>query len=414
MSNLGWLFYKDYFNGIHYRNLESEHNENYLKNKIVELIDKTIDIKEPLTLGNSHIQATTTYPGLLLGSGYNHELPDTKGQAILGFDFDYTTGLPIIRGSSVKGLLRSAFEHQDYIQEILGLDIDVKKLEEEIFEEQKDIFFDAEIVNAGSKILEDDYITPHKDALKNPIPLRFIKVAPNVTFRFDFYLTDGLITKEQKLKLFMQILEDLGIGAKTNVGYGKLKDIKKFETKEEKEQKLKEEKEKLFKKLLNSEDIEELKREVSNLKDQEQKDKINQKIKKLEHQEKINEVVEKWEKLKKDKNKKFIKSFYDKKENRELLPPNILEEIEIILGIKKIDSGIGFNELNSKNKLSAIQKLIKGKNINLSEEEKEKLYNKIINKDNIKLDIKSKKFAWNDFKKLLGDDRGQAIGDMLK
>ncbi|KIM08833.1 MAG: hypothetical protein KU29_03695 [Sulfurovum sp. FS06-10] len=86
------------------------------------------------------------------------------------------------------------------------------------------------------KILSDDYITPHKNRDKktdeqgkllpneifNPIPLRFIKVLPDVEFLFDFILTDGVISKEQKLQLFQTILVDLGIGAKTNVGYGKL------------------------------------------------------------------------------------------------------------------------------------------------------------------------------------------------
>ena len=225
-ANLGWLFYKDYFKGLNFENLES--SQNLIKSKIDELLNEQIT-PNSTTLGNKHFKATTTYPGLLVGSGYLHQL-SVEEELIIGFDFDYTTGLPIIRGSSVKGVLRSAFENPEYIQEILKKgNVNIKSLELEIFGQEnsnndkisgKDVFFDAEIISSG-KILADDYITPHKEITKNPIPLRFIKVAPNVTFRFDFLLTDGLISKDEKLELFKTILGDLGVGAKTNVGYGK-------------------------------------------------------------------------------------------------------------------------------------------------------------------------------------------------
>ncbi len=236
MSNLGWLFYKDYFQGIDYADLENEKNEHVIQSKVKNLITQTVTLDEDEILGNTHFRATTTYPGLILGSGNAHELPDVKGQAILGFSFDYTSGLPVIAGSSVKGVLRSAFKHPEYIQELLESDVDVKALETEIFD-NGDIFFDAVVVaSGGSTLLGDDYITPHGDALKNPIPLRFIKVMPNVSFRFDFELRSGLISKSKKAKLFQEILGDLGLGAKTNVGYGKFDGFKKEQTEEEKEE----------------------------------------------------------------------------------------------------------------------------------------------------------------------------------
>jgi CRISPR-associated protein Cmr6 len=100
--------------------------------------------------------------------------------------------------------------------------LDVAKLQEEIFV-KGDIFFDAVIIkgNPQNRFLGDDYITPHKAATKDPIPLRFIKILPEVSFRFAFLLHDGSITKEQKEALFKQIILDFGLGAKTNVGYGK-------------------------------------------------------------------------------------------------------------------------------------------------------------------------------------------------
>ena len=51
-----------------------------------------------------HFDLVTTYPGLLIGSGYSHEVHGKDGLK-LGFYFDHTTGLPIIPGSSVKGVL---------------------------------------------------------------------------------------------------------------------------------------------------------------------------------------------------------------------------------------------------------------------------------------------------------------------
>jgi CRISPR/Cas system CMR-associated protein Cmr5 small subunit len=78
---------------------------------------------------------------------FENQLPSIESQAILGFDFDYTSGLPIIRGSSIKRVLRSAFKYLDYMKELLhNKIINIKKLKIEIFE-NNDIFFDATIIN---------------------------------------------------------------------------------------------------------------------------------------------------------------------------------------------------------------------------------------------------------------------------
>lgn len=241
-ANIGWLFNKDYFKDIDYNDIKNKKNEEDIKKKVENIISQTPkieDLKDEDILGNTHFEAMTTYPGLILGSGNAHELPSIEGQAILGFHFDYTSGLPIISGSSIKGVFRSAFKHKEYIQELVKDEtLDVQKLEDEIFT-NNDIFFDATIIKADSfrKVFGDDYLAPHsEDGLKNPIPLRFIKVLPNVSFRFDFELSDGILTKEQKSKLFQNILKDLGLGAKTNVGYGKFDNIKIKLTKKEEEE----------------------------------------------------------------------------------------------------------------------------------------------------------------------------------
>jgi CRISPR-associated protein Cmr6 len=215
----------------------------------------------------------TTYPGLLIGSGYIHDT-NTIGDVKIGFFFDHTTGQPIIPGSSVKGMIRHVFEldendHGDkctgdeslnaiifFLKEIeeneVVIDVDnLIKLKNEIFGDQKepgtDTFFDAvlDIEKSGNQeILGNDFITPHINREKpelspfsNPNPIQFIKVRPGIGFEFRFKLQDSknysIWTGQLKSKLFKKIIKTLGIGAKTNVGYGQFEENKPFSFKRE-------------------------------------------------------------------------------------------------------------------------------------------------------------------------------------
>ena len=239
-GNLGYAFNQRYYaetDKIDFNNLSSERNETYFKAKNKEICAYKMESFEFGRLGNKSFKLTTQYPGLTLGLGYGHGIK-ALGEFKLGFSFDYTSGLPIIPASTVKGMLRSAFpckkihkkptfveEKTLYISQIVGGDsIDVDALEKEIFE-GKDVFFDAVIdsKHQGKRIVGDDSITPHgSNPLRNPTPLLFLKILPKITILFDFELHNGSITPDQKLELFKQIIIDLGIGAKTNVGYGRL------------------------------------------------------------------------------------------------------------------------------------------------------------------------------------------------
>ena len=171
----------------------------------------------------------TLYPGLLVGSGYEHQAGQADEELKLGFSFDYVSGQPYIPGSSVKGVLRSQFrEHPELIAALTGWEIStVRAVERDIFDDQ-DIFFDAVVYDSNEygELLGPDYITPHKSPVKDPVPIRFLKVLPDVTFEFCFRLNsselpDGTrVTAGKKCMLFGQILELVGAGAKTNVGYG--------------------------------------------------------------------------------------------------------------------------------------------------------------------------------------------------
>ncbi|MCI4624439.1 MAG: type III-B CRISPR module RAMP protein Cmr6 [Candidatus Magnetoovum sp. WYHC-5] len=209
---------------------------------------------------------TTTYPGLIIGIGYNHpSRKDDDKEATkvdssdfqLGFYFDHTSGMPVIPGSTVKGILKARFPKKSLDsyakpekpeeQELAILrmydmfctinklcekeDIKDVRIGEDNWEDlfcKNDVFYDAFISHVpDGKIFAEDYITPHgKNPLKNPTPIRFLKIAPNVQFTFQFKLHDSIllggkkITAEQKCCLFKRIIGCFGIGAKRNVGYG--------------------------------------------------------------------------------------------------------------------------------------------------------------------------------------------------
>jgi CRISPR-associated protein Cmr6 len=220
-------------------------------------------------------QMITQYPGLICGIGY--QLCYTNEEDFqLGFSFDYTTGLPMIPGSSVKGLLRSFFKDGAYICKIientLGVptendsagkvtpwkEIDYHKLERAVFDGidyqtqtklgkyHRDVFGDVFIAGFNNDMLRDDFITPHHkgidevlDLLQDPVPHRFLKIKAGVVLDFSFRLVDtevasGLtFTKKMKWEVFSTLFEEFGIGAKTNVGYGRLKPLKKTVKKSE-------------------------------------------------------------------------------------------------------------------------------------------------------------------------------------
>ena len=282
-TNGSWLYEKAYFKDLEWdKGEDSKVNEKVLEARNLSLY--ALQFRAPEPRGNvALLKLQTTYPGMLTGAGYPHEM-GFKGELKLGFSFDYTTGLPYLPGSSVKGILRNPFRSEtgkvyleSVLKEILGASLKVVQepivetqkqdlliqLEKELFEgtrlerssegevtykpyplSQRDIFYDAFV--QGSKhqssnpdlqgaYLGPDYITPHinrKDEslspFTNPIPISFLKVLPRVTFGFDFRLFGSKVlpqlTANKKLDLFKRILLDFGVGAKTNVGYGQLED----------------------------------------------------------------------------------------------------------------------------------------------------------------------------------------------
>ena len=290
-ANLGLFFQRGYYEDLTAEILTDSTKENqkkYFNDRNSELKEssKSVIMEESAISDTLSFKLRTVYPGLVTGIGMAHET-GMEGEGKLGMTFDYTSGLPYIPGSSVKGLLRSVFPilppnkplnkinektkelmplKYQYICNIWNKQImarwnklrrsdpnlqplpeldekDVKDLAKIIFEGQigeshlsiydRDMFFDAQIgeYEEGKGILDFDYITPHKEALKNPTPIKFLKILPGVTFIFNFKLKDSKLNSKKvipanaKLLLFEEILTTVGIGAKTNVGYGQLKSV---------------------------------------------------------------------------------------------------------------------------------------------------------------------------------------------
>lgn len=262
MRNLHKAYYKDYFKGLNFGyllNIGKEPKAD-IKRRNGELTTVGLLKKIPKnSFVNQSFVLLIAYPGLVTGVGINHEAK-IEGEFKLGVHFDWTYGMPVVYGSSVKGVLRSAFvkkqkngkiiEYDDYfLKEVTKREWsqgEIKILFDAIFEGKdengnnlsvydRDIFFDAVITQADSKgrILCSDSITPHggethDNPLKNPTPLTFLKIASGCKLEFRFKLKPTTINGDtfdagQKITLFKEILTTIGIGAKTNVGYGELK-----------------------------------------------------------------------------------------------------------------------------------------------------------------------------------------------
>ncbi|PID93472.1 MAG: type III-B CRISPR module RAMP protein Cmr6 [Bacteroidetes bacterium] len=285
MNNLGLLYNRVYFEGITFRQngefvLEASSIMEEIKREKLDYKSSSLETETPVLSENqvfgekldyeiSSLETTqtfklkTVYPGLLYGAGYQHEIGGQQNEFKLGFYFDYTRGLPIINGSSIKGVLRAGCEsRKGYITTILkerlhiDLPADFKEKEfiKTVFEGkdtsiyQRDIFFEATPLSSEKTLLGSDYITTHhENPLQDPNPVQFLRINGEVTYQFQFDLKESNgLTADHKKELFKQIILDLGVGAKTNVGYGQFEEVSEEALKEaqRKEQERKEREEK--------------------------------------------------------------------------------------------------------------------------------------------------------------------------
>ncbi len=262
--NLYKLFYEDYYNdnSIRYTHEGTEGASKYrstfdIESKNVNIVECKLNTKHQEEISTlvpmSFFTLETLYPGLITGVGITHETRAIEGEFKLGIHLDYTSGMPVVYGSTIKGVLKSYFKDYADTVEIENPKRDAYDLQKEIFDGcsraddggvevapesrtyksisqyKRDTFFDAVITeaNRNNRIVDRDNLCPHgENPLVNPIPITFLKVASGVKMQFRFKLHDGIISAEKKMDLFKEIILDWGVGAKTNVGYGQFKEVK--------------------------------------------------------------------------------------------------------------------------------------------------------------------------------------------
>ena len=249
ISNMHRYYYNDYFTGLDINQKQGKNTVGYTlpnvseRNKAI-ISHKFVPIGSPLSYFQENqsiatIELEVLYPGLMVGVGYEHDV-SAKESLKGGFSFDYVTGLPYIPGSSVKGVLRSYFpnlkEDEKWTEKdeqkfayIKGIVKDESLSKEDILAlgrsifEHGDVFLDAfpKVDNSGNVLLAMEYITPHTGGeFAEPVPIPFVKIRPGTKMVFSFIFNED--SGIDKKTLFTTILQDMGIGAKTNVGFGQL------------------------------------------------------------------------------------------------------------------------------------------------------------------------------------------------
>lgn len=253
ITNMHRYYYNDYFAGLDINQKQGKNTVGYTlpnvsKRNEAIISHKFVPIGSPLSYFQENqsiatIELEVLYPGLMVGVGYEHDV-SAKESLKGGFSFDYVTGLPYIPGSSVKGVLRSYFpnlkEDEKWTEKdeqkfayIKGIVKDESLSKEDILAlgrsifEHGDVFLDAfpkvdtKVDNSGNVLLAMEYITPHTGGeFAEPVPIPFVKIRPGTKMVFSFIFNED--SGIDKKTLFTTILQDMGIGAKTNVGFGQL------------------------------------------------------------------------------------------------------------------------------------------------------------------------------------------------
>lgn len=182
-----------------------------------------------------------TMDRLVTGISYPHPLENSLA-------WHHTLGVPFLPGSSIKGVLRSWLESwktidQEVIDRVFGKDKPAPQV-------GTALFFDA--IPVGRVKCQADIMTPHfqtyysqdgnakvkKETKKGsnkkerfptehsiPIPIPFLTVAPGQKFLFFIAPRNAAETLdiEQIRSWLEEALKTIGFGAKTAIGYGRLR-----------------------------------------------------------------------------------------------------------------------------------------------------------------------------------------------
>jgi CRISPR type III-B/RAMP module RAMP protein Cmr6 len=168
----------------------------------------------------------------------------------VGLHCDRTTGLPVIPGSAVKGVLSTWACWAEHFDEVTGEfreftrdSIHRRRFTSEETKHAARIFGDdsstgsteaGEVTFLGAfpvkpPVLELDIVTPHTDPQgkdRNPVPNPFLAIAAGTEWKFAFLAkprggSDSAPLLDQAASWLVECLEQSGIGAKTAAGYGR-------------------------------------------------------------------------------------------------------------------------------------------------------------------------------------------------
>lgn len=246
-SNLGLLYnkYITWNNGTQDR-FSLEKNNNFTKDVITyfQRNDCSNYLNAVLSRQNSLLEDLKTHQGysvktlslktdyrLVIGLGSAHVLET-------GLVLHPVYGFPYIPSSSIKGLTRAYAERfgnaiSNDLREVFGSED--KDVVSENNREGRVIFLDG--IPAKFPEIEEDIMNPHyseyyqgdkppADYL-NPVPIKFLTVAPGQKFVFSLFSKDNNLLEKAADWLEKALLE-MGAGGKTNVGYGYfVKDVEK-------------------------------------------------------------------------------------------------------------------------------------------------------------------------------------------
>ena len=192
---------------------------------------------------NKMFKAMTTQPLIVgLGEASPYET---------GITLDFLTGLPIIPGSALKGITRRAAimklsgktDLLPYGGEFAEVAKEYERHERmiQVFGTQdqkgKVIFMDAYPIEWPNGLFRVDIMNPHYGPYYeskgnnppgdwyNPVPVPYLTVNIGVTYRFILLSQNGDLLKKA-YEWFEFALENIGVGAKGNQGYGVFKILK--------------------------------------------------------------------------------------------------------------------------------------------------------------------------------------------
>lgn len=248
-------------------------NERWAKDKLSDDLEPAFnDLHARLEQCATHyLEGTTAGDGFLADTGYAHqawkqiELKEDVHDVQMGMALDFTTGVPFLKGSSLKGLLRSHMWptgrwsgkdrkeidiNRQELNALLASTLKADKLgkeswlkylfegndpsadkEQRLYPNQWVSFLGAATCYSNDVHFQIQDLAPQKTPIKKPNLLKFMSVRPGIKMRVYFaFPSRGNAEAEKEdiektLTMVAWHLAENGLGAKSSYGYGKLTNL---------------------------------------------------------------------------------------------------------------------------------------------------------------------------------------------